>query len=616
MEELITIENVDDILSIMAGTPIVDDTCFFFLEEKGFTQPDISLFSKNSASDTNIFLSKFLIEKGYKKYNAGLAIKMWINWDEIPQSILRDIEAIKYSAISEANTHRTQVLLAENSLYNKGIDASELTYEEILREAITEKKSLERSLPTFESEYEKLKNKREKSLFRSGVSDAEKRAKKQTETIRKNIENLDHYIAIVEKTISIEKAADYIREKMGSEYRILSYKGLKYEKCIYSFITNNIIKKDISPNFIPLIAAKSCLMGQMLPLLNPQITKGVPKEKYDLFRELVNIIPDLKLNFIITGTTTDSTKIKPLIDKMDYFDANPDEFKPVLFQAVYSLAVMGMFGIVHNDLHFGNVLIQTLPSKISMQFKIRTHTGIEETVRLYTDYVIKFFDWDRGYVKELGDNLFLSESVSIHQINNTRTKQDFAQFLCGLARYPNIWKMAIDMFGKKKEIPNDPSFYEFGSKRNYQSVTIDDKDERKNISKYFNEYKPKSYLDDGDNMEWVEVDSVLVKTTPTLLRAFTKMYPDKPIDNFDRVYMGFKFGRSTIKVYFSYGWMCQSLFDIKDDVLPSALDYILDQRFLYNFVDVVSHTARVIKKTYSFPTTTSKVDVETCTYSM
>ena len=57
---------------------------------------------------------------------------------------------------------------------------------------------------------------------------------------------------------------DEILEKTGP-IKLLTYKGLDYEKCVYEFITENIIKeKNISPNFIPLITYKSCLLGGMI----------------------------------------------------------------------------------------------------------------------------------------------------------------------------------------------------------------------------------------------------------------------------------------------------------------------------------------------------------------
>ena len=83
MDNLVTIENVDEILEAVAKTPITDDPCLLFIEDEQL-HPELTAFiKKSSASDTDVALTKFLIEKEHKKYNVGLSIKMWLNWDDV-----------------------------------------------------------------------------------------------------------------------------------------------------------------------------------------------------------------------------------------------------------------------------------------------------------------------------------------------------------------------------------------------------------------------------------------------------------------------------------------------------------------------------------------------------
>ena len=621
VEDLIAIQNVDDILSVMANTPIVDDSCFFFLAGNNSSPIDIKLLKKTSASDTDVLLSKFLIEKEYKRYNAGLAIKMWINWDEIeiPPDMLSKIYQFAQYQINELVKINGKII---EFVESSGISSS-LPDKEKLKLASKMKDFSERRTKSMAAEYKILKDKRKSTSlnFIRGSSTEEKILKNNLRIMVLKTHNLTVYIQVMEKIISIIEAMELIKSKLTSEYAISSYKGLKYEKCVYSFITDNIIKQKISPNFIPLIAAKSCLLSKMIPLLNPEFTSGVSSEKYNLFKQLTSIIADLKLNFIMTGTTTDGSTIAPLHDMMHVFESNPEMFRPVLFQAIYSLAVMDLFGIVHNDLHFDNILLQKLPSKICMQFKIHTNETDTYTTTLYTEYIIKFFDWDRGYVQELGDNVLLNNFSKSHQVNNTRTKQDFSQFLCGLAKYHNIWRMVTDLFKKSgRPIPNDVNFYMFGSKTEQRgTIEIRDKSDIAKILKYFEE-DPRIYYEGA--IKWVEVPVTFIEMIRGLKKAFTTMYQRKPLEAFEKLYVGIEVMPDKVTIHFSPGWYCQSLFDISDSVLLPASKIIREVAFLEEFADntelcfINKRRTGIIEQKYTFPLHKPALIVKNCTYTL
>lgn len=64
----------------------------------------------------------------------------------------------------------------------------------------------------------------------------------------------------------------------------------------------------------------------------------------------------------------------------------------VLFQIAYTLAVFQRFGIMHNDLHPGNVFVQKLTQPILLSYKISDAITVERQV-LYFVYV---YDFDHG----------------------------------------------------------------------------------------------------------------------------------------------------------------------------------------------------------------------------
>jgi len=68
-----------------------------------------------------------------------------------------------------------------------------------------------------------------------------------------------------------------------------------------------------------------------------------------------------------------------------------DEFNTkvsqALYQIVYTLQCLASLGVQHNDLHFGNIMIQTLPYPVYVSYNGR---------RMFTDVCVKLYDWDRG----------------------------------------------------------------------------------------------------------------------------------------------------------------------------------------------------------------------------
>lgn len=625
MDDVVTIENIDDILGVMAKTPIVDDTCFFFLEGDVLAPEIIKFINKSSASDTDVALTKFLIDKGYKKFNAGLAIKMWIDWDSVHE-ISAEKGINKFKTILDAKVAERKLEL-ENTGYTDpktgeitpkiGWIKARDTYIKLLGKyghgTPYEHKFL------LETKLGELLKKMEGGGFIKRLS--EKRILAQIDEIKQTIELLKTYIEISDSMDAVGKAHETVNKKLDNLIGIASYKALKYEKCVYSYITDNIIRPgNISPNFIPLIAAKSCLLGQMLPLLNPKgKSDGLSPEKYKLLKELTSMFPELKLNFIITGTTTSKGSLKSLNEMMNFFNANLENammFRPVFFQAVYSLAVMDFFGVVHNDLHFGNMFVQELPSEICMQFQF---PSVGKEVTLHTKYILKFFDWDRGYIESLGDNKLLDFTVYTHAVNSARTKQDFSQFLCGMSRYSEVWEdvsLWLDYSGHAFPPSRDSYYFEPGGST---FLEIEGKNELLLINDYITTKTPKIYID-NNGMKWYEIKTSFVKSIKRLHQAFDKIY-GKNIDDFDKVFMGIITRDDKITIVFPSGWHCQSLFDFKDSVLGPVSSLVKNKKFL-GYANHLLHSSSCDSerkksgmRNYVFPST-KPLDVSKCSYSM
>ena len=96
---------------------------------------------------------------------------------------------------------------------------------------------------------------------------------------------------------------------------------------------------------------------------------------------------------------------------------NTQTGKEILFQIVYSLAVMDKYRLVHHDLHIGNILIRKYKNLFKRVYEINGKKYLIQT--RYQPYI---FDWDLAYSEELGDNMKLSTHE--YKKNNIRNKYD------------------------------------------------------------------------------------------------------------------------------------------------------------------------------------------------
>lgn len=205
------------------------------------------------------------------------------------------------------------------------------------------------------------------------------------------------------------------------------YKGLEYEARVYSYITENIIMKNISPTFIPLLSSGSCRIGEIETAImkTPDFSrKNTIIEKLRFLSKISDDNPNLKFNFIITGSGASIMSLHEFLSRN--INIMPEtEIGSIVFQLLYSLYVMTEYKISHSDLHFGNVLIQTLEKPEILQFNIDTFS-----VMFQTSYIIKFFDWDLGSVEPLGLNPKVQDFRTYFK--GFGISEDYTQALCSL----------------------------------------------------------------------------------------------------------------------------------------------------------------------------------------
>ena len=77
-----------------------------------------------------------------------------------------------------------------------------------------------------------------------------------------------------------------------------------------------------------------------------------------------------------------------------------EEYEIVFFQIYWSLACFAEINLKHNDFHLGNILVEKKDKPQMYFFKLKY-----KYVKLYTDYYVRIFDWDRSNVTDLTLNL-------------------------------------------------------------------------------------------------------------------------------------------------------------------------------------------------------------------
>jgi len=79
----------------------------------------------------------------------------------------------------------------------------------------------------------------------------------------------------------------------------------------------------------------------------------------------------------------------------------------IMFQIFYALLKMQELGVMHNDLHFKNIMVEELP-----ETTIDTYDVDGKNYKVPVKYRVYIFDWDMAYCDELGVNLSLNNYLS------------------------------------------------------------------------------------------------------------------------------------------------------------------------------------------------------------
>jgi len=264
--------------------------------------------------------------------------------------------------------------------------------------------------------------------------------------------------------------------------------SLMYEKNMYEYISENIINTGICLNFIPFIAYGSCAYATVNKFIKSNTVNRRKKNTH----------------ILVTGSVLNIMSLSDLLTKTQ--DITKSEIKSIIFQLFYTLMIMENFEIIHNDLHFNNILVQILDKEVPLSFRVKLGE-----IRFTTKYLIKIFDWDMSYCQEVGLNPKLIDGgYAFYNMNNEfRRNFDFINVICGSKSHPNFFKYI-------QPLMRDPDF-NFEQEMKDTEIII-------NLSKYIKEnptaikdyskYKYNAYITidkDTINTKYPEIKNLMSK---------------------------------------------------------------------------------------------------------
>jgi hypothetical protein len=220
---------------------------------------------------------------------------------------------------------------------------------------------------------------------------------------------------------------NYGKGKVLPEQKCYSFYGFNYEMKIYEKVIPKIIY--YSPNFVLgyVLSYKKNDMNEnnknMYNIFNEELQKLKMESKKSIsIEDRLNLLgcDEDEVHILISEFVEDFREdYKEKGEEFKYsgyyhirqvVDLNEDDFRKVVIQIILTLAIMSLFKFSNNDLHLNNIRIKKeKPIDLHYYFGKEIYLTIPKV-----EYKVYFFDWDRAYAEELGDNIeleFICETI-------------------------------------------------------------------------------------------------------------------------------------------------------------------------------------------------------------
>ncbi len=177
---------------------------------------------------------------------------------------------------------------------------------------------------------------------------------------------------------------------------------MKYEERVYQALTkaqvNNTVRFVAKASF-PYATAET----SMKPLIFNNLQKVIPAD-------LLRYAETVHVTIMERRKHTKNLERTLLETKSDH-----ERLKALVYQIVFTLAVLTQYGIQHNDLHNGNILVDLKPVERYIMYQVGGGGGAAtHKVDVGKYGKVLLFDWDFGYSKQTGPNAALDKYYCSH----------------------------------------------------------------------------------------------------------------------------------------------------------------------------------------------------------
>jgi len=252
-------------------------------------------------------------------------------------------------------------------------------------------------------------------------------------------------------------------------------RGLEYEINVYKDATQPLLDLKICPNFVTYIQnSLNCEYSELLDMLFDTLTNSrkliraetvmnnlnrninymvnnmaktpainLVEDSIDFYSSIesielntdliVNDQPDRKYRYsLLLLENTKGEKLSKWLLNKRYTSTFETDLWNIIFQITAACYTMSLSKMTHNDLHAGNIFIQDLDVTTDFLYNIN-----DVPILIRTKYKVLIFDFDRSYVKKLGENQILSSEIcsETSQCNEFIENKDIVKIFCYITNF-------------------------------------------------------------------------------------------------------------------------------------------------------------------------------------
>jgi len=221
---------------------------------------------------------------------------------------------------------------------------------------------------------------------------------------------------------------NYVSIKMSNPSVTREDQSLEYEINVYKYVHEKLLETRSTPHLPALVYNGINVSGKELLSAN---TSTIMKSMNSPTRPFTG-----NVNFLIAEWI--AGKFVGDVLKDNKLDVNSEDINTITFQLAWTCWVMSLVGAQHNDLHTGNIFMFSLKQPTYMAYFVDENNYFLVKCR----YMIKIYDFDRGYVSSLGPNASLRSFSQVGMYNRVEPRFDFYTALCvmgyGINQRPDL----------------------------------------------------------------------------------------------------------------------------------------------------------------------------------